>query len=166
MNTRFFFVLLPAILLFAYCSPSNTINENTDDPVNEELLENVEYAAVFNKLKKGVNQDVSMPAGGPWIKVQHERGHMQAIKEAGFESVRIFMPYNSNRDEYEQRIQDALDYDLAVVVCLWGHYQWHDNSIDIASNQIANFWGNLADEWKNRFSNDVVFEILNERFLI
>lgn len=144
------------------CSNADLVDGDVEDPINEELPENIEYAAVFNKLKKGVNQDVSMPAGGPWIKVQHERAHMQAIKEAGFESVRIFMPFNSNINEYEQRIQDALDYNLAVVLCLWGHYQWHNNNIEVSSGQIADFWGNLADKWKTKFSNDVVFEILNE----
>ncbi len=147
---------------FTYCSSSNLENGEENITTDELIDDGITYAAVFEKLKKGVNQDVSMPQGGPWVKVQHERGHMQAIKQAGFESVRIFMPYSSNLAEYEVRIQDALDYDLAVVVCLWGHYQWNSKNIDTACAEIGNFWKNIAQKWSGKFSNQVVFEILNE----
>ena len=118
-------IFLTAFVFMTNCVEndySDNDQTNDDNADSEPPIENVvDYATVFEKLKKGINQDVSMPGGGPWIKVQHERAHMQTIKEAGFESVRIFMPYNSNIQEYEDRIQDALDYDLAVVICLWGH---------------------------------------------
>ena len=80
------------------------------------------YASVFQKLKKGVNQDAAMKYSGTFDKLVHERAHMQAISEAGFESVRIFLPYAAGPTghvHFEQRIQDALDYKLAVVVCMW-----------------------------------------------
>jgi len=126
------------------------------------------YAPVFQKLKKGVNQDVNMKYSGTFEKVLHERAHMQAIREAGFESVRIFLPYSvgpAGHLNFEQRIQDALDYNLAVVVCMWGK-GWGDDSWsnDPANGaiEIANRWKNIANDWKDKFSNEVVFEILNE----
>jgi len=117
---------------------------------------------VFEKLKKGVNQDVSMAYSGVYPKVQYERAHMEAIKEAGFESVRIYLPFTADYTEFETRIQDALDYNLAIVVCMWGKWQaWMDGSdADIA--EFSNKWGAIANAWKDKFSNDVVFELLNE----
>ena len=124
------------------------------------------YAPVFTKLKKGVNQDCSIPSSANFDKLMHERGHMQAISEAGFTSVRFFIPYGApDFTKYEQRIQDALDYNLAVVVGMWGQgwgdNAWHKNPSNGAT-QIANRWRTIATRWKDKYDNNVVFEILNE----
>ena len=126
------------------------------------------YAPVFQKLKKGVNQDAAMKYSGTFDKLVHERAHMQAISEAGFESVRLFLPYSAGsggHKHFEQRIQDALDYELAVVICMWGK-GWGDdswaNKPEQGAIEIADRWRKIADDWKNKFSNEVVFEILNE----
>lgn len=120
-----------------------------------------EHNPIFEKLKKGINQDASMAFSGVWPKIQHERSQMLAMKEAGFESVRIFLPYTSNHIEFETRIQDALDHDLAIVVCMWGAYYWIDDP-EIAQNEIYEKWKMIAEDWKDKFSDHVVFEILNE----
>ena len=52
---------------------------------------------VFKKLSKGVNVDTSIPENGVWFKVQYEPEHFKAAADAGFESVRTFMPFQSNR---------------------------------------------------------------------
>ena len=126
------------------------------------------YAPVFQKLKKGVNQDAAMKYSGTFDKLIHERAHMQAISEAGFESVRIFLPYSAGATghvHFEQRIQDALDFDLAVVICMWGK-GWGDdswaNKPEQGAREIADRWGKIADDWKDKFSSEVVFEVLNE----
>lgn len=116
---------------------------------------------VFQKLKKGVNQDVSMPASGTWEKVQHEPGHMEAINHAGFESVRIFMPFYESIESTEQRIIDAFDYNLTVVICLWGLEAWSSSSIEAVRNQLAARWRELAKAWRH-FPAELIFEVLNE----
>lgn len=158
------FILFSAVTLLVNCSGSDPEERIIEDPINEEepTRDVIEYASVFEKLKKGVNQDASMTFVGSFPKVIHERAHMQAISEAGFESVRIFLPYSAGGYiEFESRIQDALDYNLAVVVCMWGKGTW-SGDINTGTTQIAERWGAIADAWKNKFSNDVVFEILNE----
>ena len=119
-----------------------------------------EYAAVFRKLHKGVNLDVSRPSSGAWFKIQYHASQMQAIAEAGFESVRIFMPYFADVRETEQQIIDALDNDLAIVVCMWGLRSWAGN-VALGEQQIAQKWGDLARRWKD-YPSDFVIEILNE----
>ena len=123
-------------------------------------VESTRYATVFRKLHKGVNLDVSRPSSGAWFKIQYDALQMQTIAEAGFESVRIFMPYFATASETEQQIRDALDHDLAVVVCMWGRSSWASN-VSLGEQQIAQKWGDLARLWKD-FSGDLVFEILNE----
>lgn len=120
-----------------------------------------QFAVVVEKLKKGVNQDASLAYSGTFQKVQHERAHMEAIKEAGFESVRIFLPYNADYTKFESRIQDALDYDLAVVVCMWGANTWAGD-INTGITQFTTKWEQITQAWKSKFSNDLVFELLNE----
>ncbi len=119
-----------------------------------------QYAAVFRKLHKGVNLDVSRPSSGAWFKIQYNASQMQAIAEAGFESVRIFMPFYATSSETEQQIIDALDNNLAVVVCMWGLRSWPGN-VSQGERQIAQKWGDLARRWK-KYPSDLVIEILNE----
>ena len=119
-----------------------------------------EYASVFRKLHRGLNLDVSRPNSGVWFKVQYNASQMQAIAEAGFESVRIFMPYFANVSETEQQIIDALDNDLAIVVCMWGLNSWPEN-VFLGERQIAQKWRDLARRWKD-YPSDFVIEILNE----
>ena len=120
-----------------------------------------EYNPVFDKLKKGINQDTSLPYSGTFSKIQHEPEHMEAIKEAGFESVRIFLPYTADFTKFESRIQDALDNNLAVVVCMWGSASWANN-INTGLVQFRTKWEQITQAWKNKFSDEVVFELLNE----
>lgn len=150
--------------LFSNCSDSDLADIVVEDPEPEEPEEptayNVEYAPVFDKLKKGVNQDANMPSSRVWIRIQHHPGHMEAIKAAGFESVRMFMPVGGNINEFQSRIQDALNNNLVVVVCMWGSNNWI-NDIDAGITQFSNRWRTLAQTWID-FPNDVIFEVLNE----
>jgi len=118
---------------------------------------------VWSKLMKGVNQDASIPGGANYEKVMHERGHMQTISEAGFESVRFFIAYaSSDFTAHQQRIQDALDHNLAVIICMWGPSGWYSSSQ--AENQIATRWKAIATwvetTWPSE--DEIVFELLNE----
>ena len=71
---------------FAYAEDVPEV-QNTKKRVN---------APVFKKLYKGVNVDTANPENGVWFKVQHDPGHFKAAADAGFESVRVFMPYHSS----------------------------------------------------------------------
>jgi len=117
-------------------------------------------APVFKKLNKGVHLDVSNPNNGVWPKIQYDAAQMQAIAEAGFDSVRVFIPYSADAGSTEQQIKDALSHDLAIVVCMWGMHSWSQNPRK-GEQQIADKWRELAEAWKN-YPNDLVFEILNE----
>lgn len=122
----------------------------------------VAYAPVFEKLKKGANHDVSTPWYGPAIRGQYHAGHLRAIKEAGFESVRFFIPMGVDYTTVTSRVQEALEQDLAVVVCIWGSNSWSgDGNIESGINALSSRWRNIAQSWKD-FPNDLVFEILNE----
>ena len=117
-------------------------------------------AAVFDKLNKGLNMDTSTPRRGVWPKIQHDESHFEAAADAGFQSVRVFLPFAADREGTEQQIREALKYDLAIVICMWGSRDWVNNP-EQGAREIAQKWGTLARAWKN-YPEDVVFEILNE----
>ena len=117
-------------------------------------------APVFKKLAKGVNIDTAHPDAGVWPKIQHHRAHFQAAADAGFDSVRVMIPFNANYESIQKQIKDALSNDLAIVVCMWGLPAWSVNP-QLGQQQIADKWRKLAEAWKV-FPNDLVFEILNE----
>ena len=114
-------------------------------------------------LKKGINLDVANPSSGVWFTWQYEKSQMQAIAEAGFESVRIMMPFNAKMEEKQKQIEDALDAGLSIVVCMWGEWGWSRN-VEQGMSEISNGrhqvypdgsvvvtssgWGALALAWK------------------
>ncbi len=118
-------------------------------------------APVFKKLYKGINIDTSLPSCGVWPKIQHDVAQFQAAANAGFKSVRVFMPFRAGIEETERQIVDALSNNLAIVICMWGDFSWAKNDIESGAEQIAKKWGELAKVWKN-YPSDLVFEILNE----
>ena len=141
-------------LIVALCVPWLGVAQETPDPkprVN---------AAVFKKLYKGINMDTARPDNGVWPKIQHDVAHFQAAANAGFESIRVFMPYHANHTSTEQQIDDALSNNLAIVVCMWGLHSWSNNTTK-GEQQIATRWRELAKLWKG-YSSDLVFEVLNE----
>jgi len=136
---------------FAYAEDVPEV-QNTKKRVN---------APVFKKLYKGVNVDTANPENGVWFKVQHDPGHFKAAADAGFESVRVFMPYHSSIASNEAQIQDALKHNLAIIVCMWGPYSWSSMNASEDAKQIADRWRELAKLWK-KYPSDLIFEVLNE----
>ena len=94
-------------------------------------------APVFKKLHKGINIDTSLPSAGVWPKVQHDVAQFQAAANAGFTSVRVFMPFRSGTEETEQQIVDALANDLAIVICMWGNSAWAKNNIEVGAEPVS-----------------------------
>jgi hypothetical protein len=117
-------------------------------------------APVFKKLDKGINVDTAVRYSGVWPKIQHHPSHFQAVADAGFDSVRVFLPVHAEHDFTEQQINDALSNKLAVVVCMWGSNEWSRNP-KLGQQQIADKWRKLAKAWE-KYPGDLVFEILNE----
>ena len=147
-----------ALFAFLFCLPSFGYAQETPEIPKLKKRTN---SPVFKKLYKGVNIDTSVPENGVWFKVQHEHGHFKAAADAGFESVRIFMPFQANIESKEAQIKDALEHNLAVVICMWGSYTWSKEDITKGTREIAARWGELAKRWK-KYPSDLVFEILNE----
>ncbi len=143
------------VIIALLCMPLIGISQET------ATLEQRNNAPVFIKLHKGVNVDTSLPSTGVWSKVQHEAAQFEAAANAGFESVRIFMPFRAGIEETEKQIVDALSNNLAIVICMWGDGSWAKNDIEYGAEQIAKKWGELAKAWK-KYPGDLVFEILNE----
>ena len=117
-------------------------------------------APVFKKLHQGINIDTAGRHSGVWPKIQHHPSHFQAVADAGFDSVRVFLPVQAEHDFAEQQINDALSNKLAVVICMWGSNEWSRNP-KLGQQQIAGKWRKLAKAWK-KYPGDLVFEILNE----
>lgn len=80
--------------------------------------------STVERLGKGIVVDVSPLEGGSPIKVLHDPAQYDAVKAAGFQSIRIYVVAMRDPAIYKTRIDDALDRDLAVVISLWGSGRW------------------------------------------
>jgi len=115
----------------------------------------------FGPFHKGINLDVSTPSSGVWFKTTYDPMQMKAVAEAGFEAVRVFMPYAGGDTNFTQtQIDAALANDLSISVVLWGLGSWSQNPTK-GEQQIAEKWGQLAALWKH-YPNKLVFELMNE----
>ena len=142
-------------------NPSISCFDGTLSVTLSQNLQQRTNALVFKKLNNGVNIDTSLPSSGVWPKLQHEAAHFKAAADAGFTSVRVFMPFGASIEETERQIVDALTNNLAIVICMWGRGSWYQSPIESATEQIAARWAELAKYWK-KYPKDLVFEILNE----
>lgn len=116
--------LLASVSLFApYSLPADPTpanpgarlsqSESTSNSVSKGVQKKARVnAPVFEKLHKGVNMDTCLPDKGVWPKIQHDAAQFQAAADAGFESVRVFMPSGADHKSTEQQIKDALSNDL------------------------------------------------------
>lgn len=142
------------LLVVSMCMPLQGISN--EKPVGNPR----QNASVFKKLHNGINIDTASRDSGVWSKIQHDAAHFEAAVDAGFDSVRVFLPVHANYESTEQQIKDALSNKLAIVVCMWGSSVWSRNP-QLGEKQIADKWRKLAEVWE-KYPNDLVFEILNE----
>jgi len=112
------------------------------------------------RIGRGINVDVSQLEGGSPIKVLYDPAQYDAVKAAGFQSVRFFVGAERDPAIYKARIQDALDRGLAVVICLWGSRQWASKPRE-GIQQFARAWDRLAAYYQD-YPGDLVFELWNE----
>jgi hypothetical protein len=153
-RSQIFNPIVLALLGLSLCLPWLGISQEIPEGKQRD------NAPVFKKLHKGLNMDAAGPSDGVWPKIQHDAAQFEAAVDAGFESVRVFLPYRADHEFAEQQIKDALANDLAIVVCMWGSASWSGNPKK-GVKEIAERWGQLAELWKD-YSSDLVFEILNE----
>ena len=156
-NTGYSFVQRKAETSTHYASPASNSRTFTTKPSGNNNTDDV-----WSKIYIGVNQDAGLVGGANFEKVQHEAGHMRTIADAGFKSVRFFISYYANPVNFRQRIQDALDNNLAVVFCMWGPNNWYASNQ--AESEISNKWTEIANWVESEFpnENEIVFELLNE----
>ena len=115
---------------------------------------------MFEQIGKGINVDVSQLEGGPPEKVLYDPAQYDAVKAAGFQSIRFFVVAGEDPAIYKDRIQDALDRDLAVVICLWGSGQWASKPKEGIQEFVA-IWDRIAQYYKD-YPGSLVFELWNE----
>ena len=154
MNERVSQGMSTVVMIVSMCMP--LLGASKEKPAGKSRT----YAPVFKKLHKGINIDTARRDSGVWPKIQHDIAHFEAAADAGFDSVRVFLPVQSNFESTEQQINDALSNKLAIVVCMWGSPAWPRNP-KLGEQQITDKWRQLAEAWE-KYPNDLVFEILNE----
>ena len=93
------------------------------------------------------------------LKMLHDPAQYDAVKAAGFQSVRFFVG-GDDPSIYEPKIQDALDRNLAVVICLWGHGRWVSNPVE-GKEDFVTLWDRFARYYKD-YPDTLVFEFWNE----
>lgn len=103
-------------------------------------------------LSMGINTDFT-PDGSNSVKIGYEPGLLDAAKAAGFLSVRFFINYVPDPERYAQIVKDAIDRDLAVVMCMW--------AINSGKSEFEEQWKALAQYYKD-YPDNLVFELFNE----
>ena len=126
--------------------------ESTTKLSKEEIM--------FERIGKGINVDVSHLGGGPPEKMLYDPAQYDAVKAAGFQSIRFFVVAGEDPAIYKTRIQDAFDRDLAVVICLWGSGQWASKPKEGIQEFVA-IWDRIAKYYKD-YPGSLVFELWNE----
>jgi len=115
---------------------------------------------MVKRIGKGINVDVSQLEAGSPIKVLCDPAQYDAVKAAGFQSVRFFISAGKDPAIYKTRIEDALDRGLAVVICLWGNGQWASKPKE-GKQKFVGVWDRIA-KYYHDYPEDLVFELWNE----
>ncbi len=115
---------------------------------------------MVQRIAKGIVVDVSPLEGGSPIKVLHDPAQYDAVKAAGFQSVRIYVVAMKGPAVYKTRIDDALDRGLAVVISLWGNGQWISNPKE-GMQDFVESWDKFAKFYKD-YPENLVFDLWNE----
>ncbi len=124
----------------------------------ESLLSRADSLAM--QFKKGINLDVSPAMEGNPVKWIYEEAQLDAIKDAGFTSIRIFVVAMQDPSIYKTLINDALERDLAVLICLWGDTRWVSDPKK-GLDEFVEVWEKYAEYYKD-YPDALAFELLNE----
>ena len=148
-------ILLMSLWLTPFCLDASA-EEGKESPAVK--LSRAEI--MVKRIGKGINVDVSQLEGGSPVKMLYDPAQYDAVKAAGFQSVRFFVGAGRDPAIYKTRIEDALDRGLAVVICLWGNRQWALKPRE-GMQQFARCWDRLASYYQG-YPEGLVFELWNE----
>jgi len=112
------------------------------------------------RIGKGIVVDVSPLEGGPPRKVLYDPAQYDAIKAAGFQSVRFYVVAGRDPAIYKTRIEDALDRGIAVVISLWGSGGWASKPKE-GIREFVRAWDRIAKYYQD-YPEGLVFDLWNE----
>ncbi|MEM7477750.1 MAG: cellulase family glycosylhydrolase [Planctomycetota bacterium] len=130
------------------------------DAVALQPFDSDKRQSILQRLASGINVDFSLPEPGSPDKFLYEPAQYDAVKAAGFKSVRFCISAADDPAVYEVRINDAFDRGLVVVICMWGSDNWASNP-DEGLDEFVSVWKGIAEHYQD-YSSDLVFELLNE----
>jgi hypothetical protein len=116
--------------------------------------------AMVERLAKGIVIDVCPPGEGTPVKVLYDPAQYDAIRAAGFRSVRFYVVAQMDPAVYKTMIDDALDRDLAVVISMWGNGEWASAPKE-GIQEFVRVWDNYAKHYRD-YPEDLVFDLWNE----
>jgi endoglucanase len=142
--------------------------------LGNEASENRDAFHWSRLLKKGVNISCALeaPQEGKWGVVIKE-DHLQAIKDAGFSSIRLPVRWNAHAadeapytvdPEFFKRVDQVLKwaFDRKLVVVLdWHHYFELMENPNEHRDRFLGIWQQLAEHYRN-WPPTLYFEVLNE----
>jgi len=115
---------------------------------------------VLQRIGKGIVVDVASREEGSPIKVLYEPAQYDAVKSAGFQSVRFYVVAGRDPASYKRRVDDALHRGLAVVISLWGNSRWASKPKE-GLQEFVKTWDEFATFYKE-YPQELVFELWNE----
>lgn len=115
---------------------------------------------MVQRIGKGIVVDAAEPEGGSPIKVLHDPAQYDAVKAAGFQSVRFYIVAGRDPATYQARIQDALDRGLVVLISLWGSGSWATQPEE-GVQEFVRTWSRFAEFYRD-YPDDLVFDLRNE----
>ncbi len=178
--------MLGFALLFLVFIPTNLSAQAP--PANASALENASSVEVVRQMGLGWNLGNTLEACGAWIKgpsvssfetawgnPQTTKEMIDAIKAAGFKSVRIPVAWsNMMGDDYEispmlmDRVKEVVNYVLndgmiAVVNIHWDGGWWSKfpTEYDESMKRYKKMWSQIAETFKD-YPCSLIFESLNE----
>ena len=148
-------ISLMSLLLSPFCLTASAEGEKKSRAAKLTRAE-----IMVQRIGKGINVDVSQLEVGSPMKVLYDPAQYDAVKAAGFQSVRFFVGAGEDPAIYKTRIEDALDRGLAVVICLWGSDQWASKPEE-GIREFVRVWDRIAKCYQD-YPEGLVFELWNE----
>ncbi|TWU40655.1 cellulase family glycosylhydrolase [Novipirellula artificiosorum] len=116
--------------------------------------------SIAARLGRGIVLDVSSPEEHSPVKMPYEPEQLDAIRVAGFQSVRFYVVVRRDPATYKAMIDDALSRQLAVMISMWGDGGWAASPKEGLA-EFVRAWDNYAMFYKDH-SQELVLDLWNE----